>query len=468
MGEQLPAGSRWPGKVRAIVAVAGFSVRAAIRSRVVIALVLLLVAGVIGIPQVVTGDGSPASELQVRLHYTLATSVVVLGLATLWASCAAFGLEIDSRRIELTAVKPVQPWMLWLGRWLGILLLDAVLLAGVAVGVRMQVAGCSSARAPDAAAADPLVSRALARPLLPTAEDEARQLFAQLQQNQRLPADEPPDLVLRKLIVQSRYRYQPIQPGESAVWRFHLAQPVPSDGRCWVRMRFDTGGESLADVRGFCRVRRAGATTWAVEIPVNDLIRNELELPITAVALAQAAELEVGFFYNDQDEGRAAPLLVQPRTALAVLTPLGSFNGNLARVVVAQLAILAALAALGLTLGACFSFPVAAFVATAVLLVVLVTPEDARELLPAVPMAGETESGWVASVAFGVNRTMAAVVRPLMQPEPLAQVVSGERVPAAELWRMWLWGMVVYPLALALLASGVLRRRELARQMAGG
>jgi hypothetical protein len=448
------------------MAVAGLSVRAAVRSRVVLSLVLLLVAGVIGIPQLVAGDGSPASALQVRLCYTLATSVVVLGLVTLWAACAAFGLEIDSRRIELTAVKPVQPWMLWLGRWLGILLLDAVLLAGVAIAVRVQLLGYAAAGLPGATnAAVLLLSRAVSQPLLPAPEDEARQIFEQLRQSQRLPADEAPETFFRKLVQQCRYRYQPIHPGESALWRFPLAHPVATDGRFWVRLRFDTGGQSLADVRGLCRVRRPGATTWAAEVAVNELIRNELEIPITARSLAQAPELEVAFLY--QADAKAAPLLVQPRTALAVLTPLGTFNGNLARVMVAQLAILAALAALGLTLGACFSFPVAAFVATAVLLALLVTPDDARELLPT-RLAGEAPPGLVAGMALGVNRTMAAVIRPLVQPEPLTHAVAGERVPASDLCQMWLWGGAVYPLVLAWLASAVLRRRELSRQMAGG
>jgi hypothetical protein len=452
--------------LRAIAAVAVLSVRAAIRSRVVIALVLLLAAGIFGIPRLVSGDGSSGSEWQIRLHYTLFASVVVLGLATLWAACAAFGLEIDSRRMELTAVKPVRLWTLWLGRWLGILILDAVLLTGVAIAVRLQVMPLARHDAAGPAATDLLCSRAVARPLLPPIEVEAQQVFAQLRQEGRLPPDEKPERLLRTLILQGPYRCFAIHPGESVAWQFRLSPAVPADGRFWIRVKFDTGGAALADVRGLCRVRRTGGSEWATEIPVNDLVCNELLLPVTALSLAGATALELSFL--SRAESGSAPLLVQPRHALALLTTQGTFNGNLARAMLSQLAILAALAALGLTLGACFSFPVASFVATALLVAVLAVPQDARDLLPPMLLSGEARTGVIQRVSLDLNRGLFAVIHPLVQPEPLEHLVAGERVPTAELVRMWCWGGVLYPLVLALLAGGVLRRRELVRQLAGG
>ena len=448
-----------------MAAVALLSIRAAIRSRVVAALLILLAVGVIGIPHLVTGDGTPASEMQVRLRYTLAFGVGVLGLATLWASCAAFGAEIDSRRFELTAVKPVHPLTLWLGRWLGILLLDAILLLAVVAGVRVQLgqalAGLSGSRDPAAL----MVSRAVARPLLPAPEVEARQQFEELRRENRLPRELSAAVVFRQLVLESRNRYTVLHPGEHAAWKFLLPQPVAADGRLWIRLRFDTEAESLADVRGICRLRRPGETAWAAEVPVNDLVRNELELPVSAVPLAGAKEIELQFAY--QASAETAALLIQPRRFLAVLTPQGSFTGNLARVLLAHLAILAALAALGLMLGACFSFPVAAFAATAMLLVVVVVAGSEPTDLQDDPGLGERPT-LMERASLAVTRSVDVVTRPLLQPEPLSQAVAGERVPAADLERLLFWGGCIYPLAFALVASRVLRRREMARQSAGG
>lgn len=449
--------------LRALGATALLSVRAAVRSRVVAALIVLLAAGVIGIPHLVAGDGSPGSELQVRLRYTLAFAVGILGLATLWASCAAFGAEIDSRRFELTAVKPAHPPTIWLGRWLGILLLDALLLLAVACVVRLQL-GAAGGHGP-ADTASRLVSRAVARPLLPAPEDEARRMFEELRRTDRLPREMSATSVYRQLVLENRNRYTVLHPGERANWKFHLLQPVAADGRLWIRLRFDTGADSLAGAGGVCRLRRPGETAWAAETTVQDLVSTEREIPVSAVALAGADELELEFTY--QAAAEAAPLLIQPRRFLAVLTPQGSFTGNLVRVMLAHLAVLAALAALGLTLGACFSFPVAAFTATALLLVVIVTAGNPEtDLQEALELGGPLSR--MDRVSLAVSHGVDAATRPLLQPEPLSQAVAGERVPAAELARVLLWGFGLYPLALALVADRVLRRRELARQSAGG
>lgn len=448
-----------------MAAVAGLSIRAAIRSRGVAALLLLLAAGVIGIPQLVAGDGTPASEMQVRLHYTLAFGSSILGLATLWASCAAFGAEIDSRRMELTAIKPVQPLTLWLGRWLGILLLNAMLLLGIVAGVRLQLGLSLAGRFSAADRASLLVSRALASPQLPDPEAEARRTLDELRRSNRLPQDISAAELFRRLVQESRNRYTVLHPGEQASWTFLLPRPVALDGRLWIRMRFDTEAQSLADVRGVCRLRRAGETAWAAEVPVNDLVRNQLEIPVSAAQLAGVRELELAFAY--QAAADRAALLIQPRQTLAVLVPQGSFTGNLARVLLAHLAILSALAALGLTLGACFSFPVAAFTATTCLLVVLVTAGNMQDY-PLDASAGGEQRSRMDRASLAISRGVDTVTRPLLQPEPLAHAVAGERVPAGDLWRMLFWGGLACPLALALIAALALRRRELARQGAGG
>lgn len=448
-------------QLRALTAVAGMSIRAAMRSRVVTALLVLLTAGVLGIPRLVTGDGTPASEMQVRLQYTLVFACGILGLATLWSSCAAFGAEIDSRRMELTAVKPVHPLTLWLGRWLGILLLDLLLLLGVVTGVRIQLGYLLS----PADAATLLVSRSVSRPELPDPEQEARRAFAELQRANRLPTDLPPAVFFRQLVQENRNRYVLLHPGEGSTWTFRLPQPVAAEGRLAIRMRFDTEAAALASVRGLCRLRRSGESAWSAEVPINELARNELELAVLAPQLAGTRVLELEFV--DQSASDSAALLIQPRRALSVLTPQGTFSGNLVRVILAQCAILAALAALGLTLGACFSFPVAAFTATTLLLVVLVSagnaPANLQEAFPA-----ELHPGWAEQASFAITRSVDALTQPLLQPEPLAQAVAGERVPSNELYRVLFWGALAYPLLLALLADRVLRRRELAKQSAGG
>jgi hypothetical protein len=444
--------------LRALAATAVLAMRAAVRSRVVVALLILLAAGVVGIPRLVTGDGTPGSTLQVQLQYTLGYAAFVLGLATLWASCAAFGAEIDSRRFDLTATKPVHPLFLWLGHWTGILLLDAALLLAATVGVRLQLG-----LAPESAAV--LSSRIVARPLLPDPRLEARETLERLRRENRLPPELPAAAVFRQLVLACEGRHTVLQPGEHASWRFRLERPIPSDGRLWLRVRFETGADMLSDVRGVFRMRRAGETAWRDLATVNELVRNELEIPVTNAALAGAADLELDFGYAAPPS--AAAVLLQPRRTLAVLAPHGTFTGNLGRVWLSHLAVLAALAALGLTLGACFSFPVAAFVASAAWAVVLVTADNLQAGFVTDLELLVTHAGWIDRAARQVTLGVTSVMSPLLNTAPLAHAVAGERVPAAELRRVVLSGVLLYPAACAALGVFVLRRRELARQSAG-
>ena len=226
---------------RAAAAAGALAVRAAIRSRVVAALLVLLAAVTLGLPRLIAGDGTPASDLQIRLRYTLGAAVAVLGLATLWAGCAAFGAEIDSRRFELTAVKPARRVTLWAGRWLGLVLLDAVLLAAVAAGACLQLRNVPAGL---------LLSRDVAAPELPAPEEEARRRYEELRRTGGLPADESAPAALRPLAQETRNQGVAIPPGSRVGWTFHLDRPLAAGGELWLRMRLDTVAETLADVRG--------------------------------------------------------------------------------------------------------------------------------------------------------------------------------------------------------------------------
>jgi hypothetical protein len=444
-------------RFRALFGAAWLLVRAAIRSRVVIALSLLLAAGMVGIPHLVTGDGTPSGEMQIRLRYTLAFGFAILGLASLWTACATFAAEIDSRRFELTAVKPAPPWVLWLGRWVGILFLNGILLLAIVAVAWFQV----RRGLPDRADRDRLlVSRALARPNLPPPETEARRTIEELRLAGRLPKNASDSTLLRRIAREVGNRYTLVHPGEQTAWRFHLDRPVGEDGRLWLRMRFDSDAGMRPEVRGLCRLTRMDGVPGSCDVAIDNPAQNPLELPLSAPGLSGAREVELTFIYPNAP--RAAGLLIQPRRNLAILTPSGSFAGNLLRVVAAQWALLAALAAIGLTLGACFSFPVAAFVATTLLAAMVVSDDALRDdPLAEFDAGGPPRLTRLASEA--VVRGVCAVTRPLLAPDPLAQAVAGEQVPGRTLRGMLLWGGLIDPLVLLLLADCALRRRELCR-----
>ena len=111
-----------------VFAIAGIAIRNAVRSRIVIILLGVLVLAIVGLPLTVKGDGTLTGQARILLGYTLGLVSFILSLATLWAGCAAVSLEIQERQIHLIVTKPVRCAQIWLGKWLGLLILNAALI----------------------------------------------------------------------------------------------------------------------------------------------------------------------------------------------------------------------------------------------------------------------------------------------------------------------------------------------------
>ena len=50
-------------------------------------------------------------------------------LKVLWLGCGTLARDIEECQMQMLAVKPIARWQIWLGKWLGLLMLNAALLA---------------------------------------------------------------------------------------------------------------------------------------------------------------------------------------------------------------------------------------------------------------------------------------------------------------------------------------------------
>jgi hypothetical protein len=127
--------------------------------------------------------------------------------------------------------------------------------------------------------------------------------------------------------------------------------------------------------------------------------------------------------------------------------------------------LLALIAALGLSLGALFSLPVAAFCATGILLATLISlfvAGDPEALVDLQDAEQAPVQRLVTSVAAGTTRMIMRLTAPAIEPAPLQQLAAAELVPSRELWRSLLVNTLLLPAGFGLLAAAALRRRELA------
>ena len=112
-----------------LLAIAGLTWKAAFRFRLFLVLAVLLLAAVVGLPLLLKDDGTARGFTQILITYTLGVITALLGLSTLWLSCGTLARDIEESQMQMVAVKPISRWQIWLGKWLGIMSLNAALLA---------------------------------------------------------------------------------------------------------------------------------------------------------------------------------------------------------------------------------------------------------------------------------------------------------------------------------------------------
>src|SRR3974390_1677749 len=112
-----------------LLAITKLTWKAAFRFRLFLVVTVLLLASVVGLPLLLKDDGTARGFTQILLTYTLSTISALLGLSTLWLACGTLARDIEECQMQVVAVKPIARWQIWLGKWLGIVTLDAALLA---------------------------------------------------------------------------------------------------------------------------------------------------------------------------------------------------------------------------------------------------------------------------------------------------------------------------------------------------
>lgn len=117
-----------PGLFKPVFAIVRLTWQASLRYRVFWVVVGMLVLNVLVLPLVLKGDGSAKGMVNVLLTYTMAMVLVLLGTTTVWLACGTLSRDVAECQMQLVATKPIPRWQVWLGKWLGIMSFNAVLL----------------------------------------------------------------------------------------------------------------------------------------------------------------------------------------------------------------------------------------------------------------------------------------------------------------------------------------------------
>ena len=120
--------------MKALFAIVKLTLRNAIRSHVFQLLLLFLILCVALVPTTV--GGSTATDfIRVSLLYSLSGVGTILSLSALWVGCHVMSADIDSYQLHMVVSKPVSRVTIWLGKYLGVLILHLVLMVFAAAAI---------------------------------------------------------------------------------------------------------------------------------------------------------------------------------------------------------------------------------------------------------------------------------------------------------------------------------------------
>jgi hypothetical protein len=459
--------------MQSLLAIASLTWKAAFRFRLFLVVAVLLLASVVGLPLLLKDDGTARGFTQILLTYTLSTITALLGLSTLWLACGTLARDIEECQMQVVAVKPIARWQIWLGKWLGLMSLNAALLALSGASVYGLLQWRATRLPPEEQKIlrnEVLVARASAREKSADADIETetdQRLEARLKKNPVSRADL--NEVRRQIREQVKAEYQVVPPGAARPWEIELGAAKDSlrDRPLHLRVKFNAANKSASGT--FLALFQAGVPQktqlWRSEpMSLAPDTFHEIELPPNL--LDDNGVLTIAFL-NANDTALLFPL----EDGLEVLYRESGFGLNFMRGLGIIFCWMALLAALGLAAASFLSFPVAAFLALGVLTMALCSGTIANAVSDGTLMGYNSETGRSGSsildgVAIPTLRGILEVIRLAKDFSPIDALSTGRSITWGELGRAF--GQIVLLLGglLALAGMSIFSRRELATAQA--
>ncbi len=443
--------------------------KAAFRFKLFLVVALLLLASVVGLPLLIKDDGTARGFTQILLTYTLSTVSGLLGLSTLWLACGTLARDIEECQMQVVAVKPIARWQIWLGKWLGIMSLNAALLtlAGVSIyGLLQWRASRLPAEEQQVLRNEVLVARGSVKP--PSIDQEINaDADRLLQERLKKSRIDNADLneVRKQIREQVKADYQLVPPGYAKTWVMDLglARKYLRDQPIYLRIKFNTADHSSSGTfKGLWEVGDAPRTpVWHSE--VMSLAPDTFhEFAIDPNLFDDKGVLTIHFFNVNETS-----LLFPLDEGMEVLYRQGSFGPNFIRGLGILFCWMALLAALGLAAASFLSFPVAAFCAVGVLTLVFCSgtmSNAVSEGTIANYNAEKGTKGWSPAdvVVIPTFKAVLKVIALARDFSPIDSLSTGRSVTWEDLGLAFAQVVLLLSGALAAFGIFVFTRRELA------
>ena len=492
------AGIRW--LLSASTGVAGVAravVDEAVRMRAALVLLALFVVSIPALPLVLDAGERLHYRIQFLLSWMLGGAGLLLSLLTIFLACGSICGDIDTNRIHMTLAKPLHRWEYMVGKWLGLVLFNLLLVALAGAGTYTFVRLLDATPARDqadreAVEREVLIARTAVAPIHDQPAKYEAAVAAAIAQREQ---DDPDGFARDAAAARSRIRRE-------YEWRWHTVTPDMVSTYVFPGLGKDSGGAGnvqlqlrprvtnvdvdMADVRFALWVNErpwplrngthveqtlASGATHVLEIP-RELIGDSgvLELTIENRNLVPAGET------------RPTAITFPPGDGLRVFRPVGTFESNLLRCLAVIWIKLTMLAAVGVAAGTYLGFPTAALLSLVVFFTALgsgylrdalgrynIVADSAaaaigRRLSATAELAWEFRIYEAFRMLLGFVADLVLWLVPAFSDfDAVASLATGTAIPTATVLACLLKIGIVYPLLIGLAGWAVLQRRDLVR-----
>jgi hypothetical protein len=355
--------------MRRIWAVASNTIAQAIRLKSAGIVIVLLAVLLPMLCLTVVGDQTLKGKLQTFSSYGLSLTSVLLCLLTIVISCYSLTSDLKYKQIFLVATKPIRRFELLLGKFLGVVVLEVLLLAvfsGIVYGLTWSLPRFVKVPEGQRQQADQefFTARAVLTPGVDeqAVEQEVQRRYDQLRKDDQIPEGMTREKVLGQIRSQELFRTKTCEPGREKVWEFDGVRAKDPNDLIFVRYKYRIPSQGLeeqiagtwqiGDIRPLKTGRPPGTPFFSVQR--TESTQTELEFAVPAVCVASDGYVAVVFFNDPQVNAQTVIL-----ENLKVMYRTGSFEGNFLRVAGMIMVRLVFLAALGVSVSTWLSFPVA-------------------------------------------------------------------------------------------------------------
>ena len=390
------------------------------------------VAWMFAAPRLLVADGTAEGARQMCLKYSLGGVVALLSVTLLAAAASSVARERETKRLQLTMVRPVRFFTIALGK-IAALSVAGALVLGAATGIEAARQNLSRP------------CRHVIAPVLPSPREEAEKMYEMYLQDPETPEEvkkAKKAVVIRLLTQRAVDHYQAIPTNAVATWKMAALPSVRPTDDLAVQMRFSSAFDLRTDV---CGTLVFGTRSGVV----SNITQAVSVFPLDAVAARTNGVGELSF----ANEGKSTVML-RPRRDISLLVPADGFGRNLLRAYAELLGLLTLLISLGVFLGAGLGQAPALFTAIVILILSEVSPSIVEQY------PDELETNAADRIGLTITRFVAEATHPLSTLTPLAKLAADERIETREVVRTGCSNFVILPLVFALLSAAVLPRKE--------